>query len=76
MMMLLACYFPDKGTIMTFSLTYEELLARNERLENALLDTVSSLLDIERAQSGHFASLELAVWDISVVRSKLEKALQ
>ena len=70
---------------MTFTPTYEELLANNERYENALRDAISELEHIEAVlRDMHHLPLstitqdlsDLADWDVTITRSKLERALQ
>mgnify|MGYP001601221226 FL=1 len=70
---------------MTFAPTYEELLTRNEKYENAIRDVIADLEHIEAVlRDMHRLPLstiiqdlsDLADWDVTIARSKLEKALQ
>ena len=67
---------------MTFTPTYEELLARNEKYENAIRDAVTDLEHIEARLCDELGENVVRVLedtvdeDISAAQTKLEKALQ
>ncbi len=68
---------------MTFQLTYEELLARNEKLENAVQDAMKALANIEKRLNDEWKGqssdtldiLDSLEWEVDKVLAGLESAL-